>query len=427
MPLGHPTLFGIGSPLKIVANGWPLLARSGGIGVYTREFLQRFVQFDTDNEYFLYGIGRRLKKASPEELAAHHPPTGGQRIVWNLARRAFPLLRNSKFGDWAANVRARCAERSLARSGTDLFWGTWFFGLFHPAFKTVVTIHDLSYQHYPETIQPVMYRALTAQLREHAHRADMVLADSFHTQRDITSFLGIDATKVEVVYPGVSERYLPIPDRSYLHEVQLRRGLPDQFLLFVGTVEPRKNIPVLIEAFDLLCREPAFRHGLVIAGGKGWNDERILAAVDRSGHRDRIVCTGYVPDAEMPALYNLASVFVMPSLYEGFGLPVVEALACGTPVVASQVSSLPELVGDAGLMFDPQSPEQLADAVRRLLADETLRRSFREHGFVQARKFSWDAAARQALSVFNRVTGRTDNDSIVSQSPVTVMPVWPPP
>jgi glycosyltransferase involved in cell wall biosynthesis len=168
----------------------------------------------------------------------------------------------------------------------------------------------------------------------------------------------------------------------------------------VGTVEPRKNLVRLLEAFNALTAAGGFGHGLVITGGKGWHDAAILKALETIKARDRVFLTGFVPAEELPALYSLADLVVYPSLYEGFGMPVLEAMACGTPVVTSNVSSLPEVAGDAALLVDPHSTDDLVDAIRKGLRDEGLRSAMRQKGLVQASRFSWEKSAQQALTLF---------------------------
>lgn len=289
----------------------------------------------------------------------------------------------------------------VARFGTDIYFGTNFFGSFHHSFKTVITIHDLTYVRFPEAVNPIMMRDLPQMLPEHAQRAHAIVADSESAKRDIVEILGVPSEKVHVILPGVSEIFRPVIDRLFLSEVRARYRLPDKFILFVGTIEPRKNLPLLISAFDRLCADSGFNHGLVVAGGKGWRDRESNRAVESSPNRERIVMTGFVSDEDLPAIYSLADVFILPSLYEGFGLPVLEAMACGTPVVATNVSSLPEAVGNAGLLVDPGDPDPLAAAIRHLTTDEEMRQRYRLAGFAHARKFSWNTAAKKAIAVFN--------------------------
>jgi len=202
-----------------------------------------------------------------------------------------------------------------------------------------------------------------------------------------------------VVYPGVEERFRPIQDQALLEGVRNRYNLPPRFILGLGTLQPRKNFTRLIEAFaDSRFAIRDLR--LVIVGGKGWLYEEIFAAVERLGLGNKVVFPGFVADEHLPALYNLADLFVFPSLYEGFGLPPLEALACGTPVITSDASSLPEVVGQAGLMVEATDVAALAQAMRRVLEDDALREGMIARGLEQARKFTWEKAAAKLLSLY---------------------------
>jgi glycosyltransferase involved in cell wall biosynthesis len=186
--------------------------------------------------------------------------------------------------------------------------------------------------------------------------------------------------------------------------VRARYGIGDkQFVLGVGTLEPRKNWPALIRAWAQLRRERRLSHRLVLAGGKGWLTESIFDAADASGFRSEIVFAGFVADDDLPALYSAADVFVLPSLYEGFGIPVLEAMACGTPVVCANNSSLPEAAGDAALLVSAFDEQGLADAIRQLVEDAGLRSRLTERGWAQASRFTWQAAAATLLATYERV------------------------
>jgi glycosyltransferase involved in cell wall biosynthesis len=215
--------------------------------------------------------------------------------------------------------------------------------------------------------------------------------------------LGVESDRIEVVYPGVEERFHPVKDQTLLEKVRKRYNLPPRFILGLGTLQPRKNFTRLIEAYSLLVtRHPSLR--LVIAGGKGWLYEEIFATVERLGLADKVVFPGFVADGDLPALYNLADLFVFPSLYEGFGLPPLEALACGTPVITSDASSLPEVVGEAGPMVEATDVEALAEAMKRVLEDDALQERMIAQGLEQARKFTWKKAAAKLLSLYEAIS-----------------------
>lgn len=283
--------------------------------------------------------------------------------------------------------------------------------------RSVLTVHDLSFLLYPGNFNRANRLYLKAFTRLSLARADRVIAVSENTKRDLVRLLGVDPAKVAVVHHGIEGFFRPIADDEELAAFRRRRGLPERFVLFLGTIEPRKNLETLVEAFAYLKRM-GLPHQLVVAGAKGWQWEPVFAAVERLGLREEIAFPGYVPYAEQPLWYNAADLFVYPSLYEGFGFPPLEAMACGTPVVSSRTSALPEVVGEAGLLVDPANPEEMADAMRRVLADRDLSSLLAERGLARARGFTWEAAARRTAAVYAEAAGfgdgkeqRTDDEN----------------
>jgi glycosyltransferase involved in cell wall biosynthesis len=217
---------------------------------------------------------------------------------------------------------------------------------------------------------------------------------------------GIPPEKVEVVYLGICENFRPLPEGE-VEAFRKKRGLPERFILFVGTIEPRKNLTRLIEAFSLLSPLsplpfPFSPLPLVIVGAKGWLYEEVFAKVEELGLEREVIFPGYIPWGELPLWYNAATIFVYPSLYEGFGLPPLEAMACGTPVIASNASSLPEVVGDAGILVSPGDVDGLAEAMKLLLSDETLREDLSRRGLRRAKGFSWEKTAEKTVQVYLR-------------------------
>ncbi len=291
----------------------------------------------------------------------------------------------------------------MARCPPDLlFVPAHVLPIVHPH-RSVVTVHDLGYLYYPQAHRLLDRLYLDLSTRYNARVSTHLIADSLATKRDLIERYGTEPDKITVVYPGYDETtFQPVRDEEAIRVVKAEYGIAGDYVLFVGTLQPRKNLTRLIEAFaDLRFAICDLR--LVIAGKKGWLYEQIFQQVEQLGLRGRVVFTGYVPEGDLPALLSGASLFVFPSLYEGFGLPVLEAMACGTPVVCSNVSSLPEVAGDAALLVDPLDVEGLAVAMGRVLGDEELRAELIERGFEQARKFSWERCARAILKVLERV------------------------
>jgi glycosyltransferase involved in cell wall biosynthesis len=271
--------------------------------------------------------------------------------------------------------------------------------------RTILTVHDLTFMRLPQCAEAGLRAYLNKVVPRSIERADLVLADSQSTKNDLVELLGISPDKIEVVYAGVERRFRPMEGERALQRVKKRYGLDFPFILSLGTLEPRKNFTGLIEAYALMRdkgKEVKDRElKLVIAGGKGWLYDEIFARVKELGMENEVIFPGFVADEDLPALYNLAKLFAFPSLYEGFGLPPLEAMACGTPVVTSDRPSLPEVVGEAGLMVKATDSQELAKAMERGLTDKNLRREMREKGLKQAAKFTWEAAAGKLLDVYS--------------------------
>jgi glycosyltransferase involved in cell wall biosynthesis len=264
---------------------------------------------------------------------------------------------------------------------------------------TTLTIHDLTFLRFPDRFRPERRRYLAAFTRLSARRARRIMTDSANTKQDVVELLGVPESNVEVVYPGLEDD-MRRPSDAALNAFRARKGLPDDFILNVGTLEPRKNVELLIQAYGLLRRRWPAACPLVIGGAKGWMFDRIFDAVKQDDLQDHVVFPGYLAAEELPYWYAAARVFVYPSLYEGFGLPPLEAMACGTPVIASNASSLPEVVGEAGELIDPHDAEQLAGKLEELLRSNERREHLAQAGQRQAAAFTWTRAADQMARIF---------------------------
>ena len=264
--------------------------------------------------------------------------------------------------------------------------------------RHVVTVHDLSFMRTPGAHPTHRRWYLTAATWLSARRARAVLADSHATKQDIVELLGVDADRVHVVYPGRDAAFHPRPHAS-VQAFRQDNGLARPFVLFVGTLEPRKNVDVLVRAFGLVARTE-FEGDLVLAGGSGWATERIDAALKESPVRNRIHRIGYVKQEDLPYWYCAADLVVYPSSYEGFGIPVLEAMASGTPVITSNRSSLPEVAGDAAVTVGPRDTRQLATAMTAVLASPARCTQMRERGLAQAQQFDWTVAAERCLTLY---------------------------
>jgi glycosyltransferase involved in cell wall biosynthesis len=268
-----------------------------------------------------------------------------------------------------------------------------------PGAHSVFTLHDTAYLLYPQhhLLQNRLY--LTLMMPRFLARADRVICVSENTRRDALRFYKLNPDKVCVIPEGVEPRFQPLNDTAQLETIRRKYNLPPRFILYVGTLEPRKNLNTLLEAYAVLRRSLP-EVGLVIAGSKGWLYQGFFARLGALGLEPHITLTGYVPEADLPALINCAEVFAYPSLFEGFGLPPLEAMACGVPVVASNAASLPEVVGEAGVLLTPQNVMAWVEALSAVLLNPALRADFREHGLRRAARFTWEATARQTLEVY---------------------------
>lgn len=276
--------------------------------------------------------------------------------------------------------------------------------LVHPK-RCVATIHDLGYRYHPEAHTRASRWYLDWSTRFNARTAQRVVVDSEATRRDLASFYGIDPAVTVLAYPAGAEGYAPVTDVASLESVRRRYGTGDRYLLYFGTLQPRKNLGALIRAFASLVEDDRIPStmNLVLAGKRGWFYERIQAEIAASGLTHRIVLPGYVVDKDAPSLMSGATAYCLPSWYEGFGLPVLEAMACDTPVICSNVSSLPEVAGDAALLIDPARSDDLADAIERLVHDEALCEELIARGRRQVARFSWAHCAAQVLRALETV------------------------
>jgi glycosyltransferase involved in cell wall biosynthesis len=264
----------------------------------------------------------------------------------------------------------------------------------------VVTVYDLSFIHYPTRLPMLRQRYLQRFTTLTCERAFRIIAISHSTARDLTHTLGVEPERVDVAQPGCDfNRFKPLP-ADQIASFRRQADLPDRFWLFIGTLEPRKNLPMLLEAYAAVPR--AERLPLVLAGGKGWDYEPIFATVKRCGLEREVRFPGYLSPEALPLWYNAAETFLYPSVYEGFGIPVLEAMACGTPVIVSNVSSLPEVAEDAGVCLPPRDVAAWTQALRRAGADAEWRTAARTAGLAQAAQFTWQDTAQATVESYRR-------------------------
>ncbi len=363
------------------------IRQRAGIGRYTRNLVSALADADHDNKYTLFCAGD-----GPEP--APWPANFGVRAT-RVSSRALAV-------GWHKFHLPITAERFSGDS--DVFHSPDFT---LPPLRTargVVTIHDLSFLRVPQCADPRLRDYLTENVPRSVKRATQVLVDSSNTKQDVVDLLNVPDEKISVIHAGVEPRFRPARDLEELSRVRHRYRLPEFFVLFVGTIEPRKNLSRLISAYSDFRRQTGLPHELVISGAKGWLYEDIYEQVTREGLTEDVLLPGFVDDRDLPVLYTLADLFVFPSLYEGFGLPPLEAMACGTPVIASDNSSLPEVLGQAALLVPADDTTAIADAMARVLGDATLRTRLSDLGRAQAARFTWAGAAHQLMDAYQKAT-----------------------
>ncbi len=287
------------------------------------------------------------------------------------------------------------------RLATDVFHSPDFIPPLRRAGPSVITIHDLAFLIYPHFLTKDSARYY-GQIDRAVHRAHCIIAVSESTKHDLIKKLGVPEDKIRVIYEAADPLFRPEPRQEALQHVQALFEIPEDYILFVGTIEPRKNIPGLLRAYRRLRDKYKLTPALVLAGAPGWLSEDVYKLVNDLALKPHCFFLGRVSSHDLYHLYNAALCLVHPAFYEGFGLPPLEAMACGTPVVVSNVSSLPEVVGDAALLVDPKNDEEITVALWRVLTDSTLRAQLRAKGLQRAEAFSWERAARETMEVYQK-------------------------
>ena len=372
--------------MRIALDAIPLVAAKTGIGHYTDALAHSLADIHSDHEYVLL---------SPFDFAfdasAGHPK--------NLSKLFLPM--RSVFRKWwLVGLPAL-----LQLTPLDLFHGTNYCIPVYAPCPTVVTIHDLSLFTQAHTHEQANVTRGRRRIPLMARRASAIIAPSEWTRREIVEHLGISPNRIRVIHEAARREMRPLGAEE-CRPVLEKHGLRAPYLLYVGTIEPRKNLVTLIRAYDELLRATPHRPQLVLAGGRGWLFDEVFQLVEQLKLQEMIRFTGYVEDADLPALYSAAQIFLYPSLYEGFGLPPLEAMACGAPVIASNASSLPEVVGEAGLLHAPEDAPELTRAMARLLDDDAARTHFIQAGARQAARFSWERAARETQTLYEDVIAK---------------------
>lgn len=368
------------------------ITQGGGIGRYTRELVRALMAVDQQNEY-------RFFSAKP--------------IAESPVANPVPQTTNSSYHPAPLNERWLYRLWYRAQLPLPVQWVTGRLDLFHsPDFvlpptngriPTLLTVHDISFVFYPQVYPEPLVTYLNKVVPRSIKKATHVLADSQATKDDLVNVWQVAPQKITVLYSGADDRFQPVTDAQKLTAVRQKYNLDDApYILSVGTVQPRKNYQMLIRAFaPVAAQQP---HNLIISGGKGWLYDEMLAEIEQQGLNGRVHFIGFVDDDNLPALYSGADLFVMPSLYEGFGIPILEAMGCGIPVLSSNASSLPEVVGNTAVTLPPTDQTAWTEYILDLLTNPARRQQQITAGFQQAKTFSWQKSARQLMQIYAQLT-----------------------
>ena len=382
--------------MRIAFDGSSLRPKRTGVGYYTEHLLRHLALEASDDELIVIS-NRSIETTTP--LPAPVRTAAGR---WRVPRMV-----------WLQTL----APQALRRVHADVAHFTnGMMPLVSPV-PTVVTIHDTSLTLYPRYHPPRRVLLNRPLVNLAARRADAVITVSQSAKRDIVQVYDVDPERVHVIHEAAAPSFYPIRDRSELQRVRRRYGLHDRIILYVGTIEPRKNLPLLIDAFARLRRSGDLNHQLVCVGPYGWLSRGIEACIERSGVADSIKLTGYVPFSDLPALYSSAEIFVFPSVYEGFGLPVVEAMACGVPVITGRTAALAEVAGGAIEHVERLDAELLGDAMVALARSAERRHDVAVRGIARAHTFSWARAARETLEVYRFAAKRASGTATAAGEP----------
>jgi glycosyltransferase involved in cell wall biosynthesis len=352
--------------------------RTGGISTYMRRLVSALEAVDTENTYTVF-----------KSRKAH------ESLVTRFQRAALWTPSHHRWERLALSVE-------LARFRLDVLHSPDFIPPIHGARRHVVTVHDLTFLHYPEYITADSRRYYNDQIQTAVRQADQILAYSAATRNDLIEMLDVPPTKITLHTLGVDERFRPLA-RDYVTQIQKKLKVPDKYILFVGTIEPRKNIPGLLRAYKELIKRLPDAPTLLLVGKRGWLFEEIMMQMKDSHLGSRLMWREDVNDEELPAVYNGASLLVMPSFYEGFGFPALEAMACGVVPIVSNRSSLPEVVGEVGLQIDPDDSSAMAAAIEHTLTDNPWRLAMQKAGIERAKAFTWQNTASVVRSVYEAV------------------------
>lgn len=370
--------------INIYIKASTLSGTLSGIGYFTKELTQNLVATDKKNNYFLFDFLFRTKDLPKAPL------------------KQFPNLTYIFIRNMPGRLYYKLFQLGIAPK-IDSFFSTKPNLIIYPDFirlpsskniKTWVVIHDLSFIQVPEYSQDKNKKLLDRYVKKSVIKADKIIAVSNSTKQEIIKEYKIPAGKISIINSSIDHDRFNIKTHSEVKRVLKKYKIEKDYILFTGTIEPRKNVAGIIDAYAQLSESIKDKYTLVLAGGKGWKDEEIELKLHQNFDLN-IIRTGYVADEDLPALYNGASLFVFPSQYEGWGIPILEAMACGVPVITANNTSLPEVAGDAAIMINAKDTPALTNSIKKVLTNQNLRKKMIQKGFIQAKMFSWQKSAKE--------------------------------
>jgi glycosyltransferase involved in cell wall biosynthesis len=379
--------------LNVFLDAQPLLGPRSGIARYVECLYQQLCEIGEVDVTLAFN-----RIAKPIDTALIQDPAVGDFTIRN-SRYPYKVIRKFMKPNWLYNFPF---DFGFSNDKASIFHGTNFTHLPISSGKIVVTIHDLAYMKFPESTSANIYQHHSRWVPYSAHKADRIIADSYQTKTDIIELLHIEPDKIDVIHIAADKKFKPLAQEIY-QPIITKYNLPEHYILFVGTVEPRKNLLGLIQAFELLKRNHNIQEKLVIVGAKGWKFSPIFDWIKQHHLESDVIFTGFIEDEDLVALYNAAKLFVMPSIYEGFGIPILEAMQCGIPVIGSNVSSIPEVMGQHGLLVDPHNREAWAQAMYTLITNESEYNRYALLSLERSQSFNWRKVAEQTMKVYDKV------------------------
>ena len=369
--------------MKIGLNAVHLDEKSFGVGEYVYNLACNLPKADPQCQFFIY-TARERKRELPHEYSNARfvrTPLSGDNPFQRVITEQFY---------W---------NRRLAHDGIDVYHSPFFYLPYGIKGKVILTIHDVRFLKFPGTYKTARYFFIKEAVPRSAKRADVILASSESTKKDLVDMLGLPGSKISVVHLGVSRIFRAVKDNSLLEKIRARLGLPEKYILYIGEFSAHKNLRRIIEAYKMLKDRDKIEEKLVMVGS-GRQNEAMAGLIKELGLEDHVFFTGFVSRDDLPAIYNMGRVLVFPSLYEGFGFPALEAMACGVPVVTSNISSMPEVAGDAALLVDPFKTEEIRESIYSILKDNALASDLRQRGLKRAEIFSWENTVSRTLEVY---------------------------